>query len=124
MRSLFGGKAGGAKDRGNPFVNGTVSKRSHGGALGKRRLWLLRLRPFVPHRQHHKPRQRGTHEPHIDPLIPILGAGQSNHKVVACEILDRPVATPTSRTSPQSSPGLRAPVSQCGSSDVATNCHK
>jgi hypothetical protein len=62
--------ASGAKDRGNLFVNG------HNGHAGLVEMpWydqlLLRLRPRppVPHHQHDKPRQGGTHEPNRDPLI-------------------------------------------------------
>ena len=60
----------GGRDSWNPFVNGhneragLVEMRWYGQLLLR-----LRPRPSVPHRQHHNPRQRGTHEPNRDPLI-------------------------------------------------------
>lgn len=64
-----GGKVGGAKDRGNSFMNGQdahVEMRWCGHVLLRLCLWS---RPHVPHHQHDKPREGGTHEPNRDPLI-------------------------------------------------------
>ena len=61
--SVDGMKAGGARDRGGPFVSG---HHGHTGLVEMRwygqLLLRLRSRPHVPHRQ------RGTHEPNRDPL--------------------------------------------------------
>lgn len=68
--SARGGKAGGERGTGIPFVNGhnghacLVEMRWYGQLLLR-----LRSRPSVPHHQHYKPRQGGTHEPNRDPLI-------------------------------------------------------